>query len=97
MYACAMQLVFHAGRLASLQASFTHSANALARSFPHSAPYHSPVLLNALARIAASPSYALTPAALTAPLPSTPALTSAPRRSTGATSSGTTCASSSSP
>ncbi|KAM5540227.1 hypothetical protein V8D89_006046 [Ganoderma adspersum] len=62
------KLVFHAGRLASLQASFTHSANALARSFPPSAPYHSPILLNALARIASSPSYALTPAALTSPL-----------------------------
>ncbi|PIL35867.1 hypothetical protein GSI_01527 [Ganoderma sinense ZZ0214-1] len=62
------KLVFHAGRLASLQASFTQSANTLARSFPASAPYHSPVLLNSLARIASSPSYALTPAALTAPL-----------------------------
>ncbi|KAI1795678.1 hypothetical protein LXA43DRAFT_1071995 [Ganoderma leucocontextum] len=62
------KLVFHAGRLASLQASFTDSANALARSFPPISPYHSPVLLNALARIASSPSCVLTPAALTSPL-----------------------------
>nr|VWO98303.1 Tryptophan synthase (EC [Ganoderma boninense] len=62
------KLVFHAGRLASLQTGFTRSADDLARSFPPSAPYHSPVLLNSLARIASSPSYALTPAALTAPL-----------------------------
>ncbi len=60
--------MFHAGRLASLQASFTDSAHALTRCFPPSSPYHSPVLLNALARIASEPSYALTPAALTSPL-----------------------------
>ena len=63
-----LQLVFHSGRLASLQASFTRSADDLARSSPPSAPYHSPVLLNSLARIASSPSYTLAPAALTAPL-----------------------------
>ncbi|TBU61638.1 hypothetical protein BD310DRAFT_956832 [Dichomitus squalens] len=62
------KLVFHAGRLASLQTTFTDSANALARSFPVNSPYHSPVLHNTLARIAATPSYAVTATALTSPL-----------------------------
>ena len=60
--------MFHAGRLASLQATFTDSANALARSFPPSSPYHSPVLQNALARIASTPSYPIAATALTSPL-----------------------------
>lgn len=62
------QLVFHAGRLASLQTTLAESAHALTHSFPPSSVYHSPVLHNTLARIASAPSYPLSPTALTGPL-----------------------------
>ncbi|KAI0645917.1 hypothetical protein C8Q79DRAFT_1071559 [Trametes meyenii] len=62
------KLVFHAGRLASLQASFKESATAFCYSFPPSSAYHSPVLHNTLERIISAPSYALSATALTAPL-----------------------------
>ncbi|KAI0665946.1 hypothetical protein C8Q78DRAFT_1062241 [Trametes maxima] len=62
------KLVFHAGRLASLQTSFKESASALCQSFPPSSVYHSPVLHNTLERITSAPSYALSATALTAPL-----------------------------
>ncbi|OSD07093.1 hypothetical protein PYCCODRAFT_1431273 [Trametes coccinea BRFM310] len=62
------KLVFHAGRLAALQASLKDSASALCRSFPPSSPYHSPVLHNSLERLISAPSYPLTASALTAPL-----------------------------
>ncbi|KAI0744207.1 hypothetical protein C8Q80DRAFT_884452 [Daedaleopsis nitida] len=62
------KLVFHAGRLASLQSTLADSANALSRSFPPASAYHSPVLHNTLARLAAAPAYPLSATALTAPL-----------------------------
>ncbi|RPD57636.1 hypothetical protein L226DRAFT_481906 [Lentinus tigrinus ALCF2SS1-7] len=62
------KLVFHAGRLAALQTTFTESANSLCRSFPPASAYHSPVLQNTLARLAAAPSYPITATALTGPL-----------------------------
>ncbi|KAH9942464.1 uncharacterized protein BXZ73DRAFT_88035 [Epithele typhae] len=61
-------LVFHAGRLAALQTSFTDAATALCRTFPPSSAYHSPVLLNALARLSSAPAFPLPPSTLTAPL-----------------------------
>ncbi|RDX47937.1 hypothetical protein OH76DRAFT_1405492 [Lentinus brumalis] len=62
------KLVFHAGRLAALQTSFTEAANSLCRSFPPASAYHSPVLHNSLARIASAPSYPITATVLTGPL-----------------------------
>ncbi|PCH43381.1 hypothetical protein WOLCODRAFT_103422 [Wolfiporia cocos MD-104 SS10] len=62
------RLVFHAGRIASLQQSFVDSANKLVTSFPSRSPFHSPVLQNALSQISSAPSFPVSVTALTQPI-----------------------------
>lgn len=62
-----VQLIFHAGRLSTLQHSFTQDSFALLQS-QHTAPFNSAVLSNTLHQLTASPSYALTPPILTSPI-----------------------------
>ncbi|OCH85096.1 hypothetical protein OBBRIDRAFT_740471 [Obba rivulosa] len=62
------KLIFHAGRLASLQEDFTKSSKDLLASFPPTSPFHSPVLENTLSRISTTPAYLVDAATLAAPL-----------------------------
>ncbi|KAL5528140.1 TIM17 [Sanghuangporus sanghuang] len=53
------ELIFHTGRLASLQAHFVSRTTSLLTSLPH--VFHSSILQNTLAQITSSPSFLITP------------------------------------
>jgi len=63
-----LELVFHAGRLASLQRSFTDSSQDLIASYSPNSAFHSPVLQNTLSQISSAPTFPMDPAAFAGPL-----------------------------
>lgn len=64
----APQLIFHSGRLAASQDCLAKSTRTLLASYKPPSPLHSPVLQNTLLQIQSSPSYSVTPSALTSPV-----------------------------
>ncbi|KAK7472592.1 hypothetical protein VKT23_000705 [Stygiomarasmius scandens] len=62
------QLVYHSGRLSTLQSHLTSTSFSILSKHSTEPAFNSPVLLNSLEQIRSSPSYPVSPHSLTAPL-----------------------------
>ncbi|TCD70316.1 hypothetical protein EIP91_003945 [Steccherinum ochraceum] len=62
------KLIFETGRLSVTQNFLSGAANSVVSSFPKTSSFHSPVLQNTLAQHRTSPTYAVSPTSLTAPI-----------------------------